>query len=113
VAAPDQTATTAITVHESVMGWHTYILNARTPQDVEYGYEELARSVHGFAGIPILGYSVAAIARHETLKRLKLNIGRNDLRITAIALEAGACVVTRNLRDFRRVPGLACEDWSV
>ncbi len=42
-----------------------------------------------------------------------MNIGGNDLKIAAVALEAGGIVVTRNLRDFRRVPGLVCEDWSV
>ena len=61
---------------------------------------------------PILDFDLPAIARFESLKSMKLNVGPMDLRIAAIALEHGFTVVTRNLRDFRRVPGLVCEDWS-
>jgi len=88
-------------------------MKAKTPLDVEFGYTELAKTIVGFTGIPILGFSVAAISRCEGLFKLKLNIGRNDLRIAAIALEAGGVVVTRKLRHFSKVPGLMIQDWSV
>jgi tRNA(fMet)-specific endonuclease VapC len=51
--------------------------------------------------------------RHATLIRSRLNVGSFDLKIAAIALEYQATVVTRNVRDFGRVPGLTIVDWSV
>jgi tRNA(fMet)-specific endonuclease VapC len=40
-------------------------------------------------------------------------IGERDLFIAAIALPRKLVVVTHNVREFRRVPGLRVEDWSV
>jgi tRNA(fMet)-specific endonuclease VapC len=58
--------------------------------------------------------SEAAIARVTQLKALRLNVRLMDLRIAAVAMENQAVVVTRNRRDFGRVPGLlSVEDWSV
>jgi tRNA(fMet)-specific endonuclease VapC len=61
----------------------------------------------------ILPYTESAIARVAQLKALRLNVRFMDLRIAAVALENQAVVVTRNRRDFGRVPGLSVEDWSV
>ncbi len=46
------------------------------------------------------------------LERRGETIGAVDLLIAAQALRLGATVVTHNLRDFARVPGLKCEDWQ-
>jgi len=40
-------------------------------------------------------------------------IGPLDTQIGAHALSLGAVLVTHNTREFRRIPGLAVEDWLV
>lgn len=52
----------------------------------------------------------AIIRRH--LESLGTPIGPYDLLIAAIALANGCTLVTHNLAEFRRVPGLAVEDWQ-
>jgi tRNA(fMet)-specific endonuclease VapC len=64
------------------------------------------------ARLPILSFTEPAILRYEKLKALKLNIGKKDLCIAAIVLENGGTLITRNLRDFQRVPSLLIENWA-
>jgi tRNA(fMet)-specific endonuclease VapC len=75
-------------------------------------YERFTKTVRMFSRLQILTFSAAAIDRYEVLRRSKLGVKGNDLRIAAIALENSAIIVTRNRVDFERVPGLAIEDWS-
>lgn len=46
-----------------------------------------------------------------TLEREGTPIGSHDLFIAAHARSRGATLLTRNLREFQRVPGLRVEDW--
>ena len=48
-----------------------------------------------------------------TLERAGLSIGPNDLLIAAHARALGLTLVTNNTREFSRVEGLSCEDWSL
>jgi tRNA(fMet)-specific endonuclease VapC len=45
------------------------------------------------------------------LRRAGTPIGTSDRLIAATALEHDAVVVTSDVRDFMRVPGLIVEDW--
>ncbi len=105
-------AITVITVEEQLNGWYTFLRKASHPEHGERAYRQLGEAVLYLARLPILPFTLPAIARFEALKKQKLNVRANDLRITAIAREVGAVVVTRNVRDFQRVPNLAVEDWT-
>ena len=107
-----EVAVTVVNVEEQMTGWQIYLRRARTDKDLAIAYARLAASVRVLSGMQILDFTESAIARYNALLAMKLNVGKMDLRIAAIALEAGATVITRNLRDFGRVPGLACENWA-
>jgi len=110
--APQELALTVITVEEQLAGWYALLRRAKAPDDVARVYQRLTDTVRFLAGLRILSFTKPAIARYEQLVVRRLNIGRMDLRIAAIALELGAVLVTRNTRDFQRVPGLILEDWT-
>ena len=106
-------AISVMTVDEQLTGWYALTRRARQPKEIAQAYANLAEAVVRLAKWRILPYTESAIARVVQLKVLRLNVGLMDLRIAAIALENGAVVVTRNRRDFSRVPSLSVEDWSV
>jgi tRNA(fMet)-specific endonuclease VapC len=64
---------------------------------------------------PVLPFDRPAAERHAQLRFLLRHepIGERDLLVASIASVAGLTVVTHNLAEFSRVPGLRIEDWSV
>jgi tRNA(fMet)-specific endonuclease VapC len=109
---PDELSVTVITVQEQLDGWHARLPRARTPKRIADLYRRLADTVRFLSRLAILDYTEAAVQRFEQLRPQCPKVGRMDLRIAATALEHGVIVVTRNLTDFRRIPGLQTEDWS-
>lgn len=68
------------------------------------------------ATLPTEPFSVTDAAQfgqlRTRLERRGETIGPFDLLIAARALRLGATVVTHNVREFSRVPGLKVEDWQ-
>lgn len=111
--AADRIAISTVTVEEQINGWSSKARAAKTPQQQESAATFQILLVNSWHDFELVAYSAVAVHRFELLWKFKLNVGRFDLRIGSIALELGATVVTRNRRDFGRIPELAIEDWSV
>ena len=72
----------------------------------------LKETLDCFSETTVLEFDEAAAAHFERLQQLRLRVGTMDLKIAAIALARDATVLSRNLKDFTRVPGLRVEDWT-
>ncbi|WP_148594300.1 type II toxin-antitoxin system VapC family toxin [Aquisphaera giovannonii] len=70
------------------------------------------RLLSDYAASEVVPFDGAAATIHETLKGQRVRIGSMDLRIASIALARGLILVTRNVRDFQRIPGLSTENWT-
>jgi tRNA(fMet)-specific endonuclease VapC len=110
---PMELAISIMTVDEQLTGWYTLTRQARRPEEIARAYAHLGEAVVRLGRWRILPYTESAIARVAHLKTLRLNVRLMHLRIAAIALENQAVIISRNRRDFGRVPGLSVEDWSV
>jgi tRNA(fMet)-specific endonuclease VapC len=58
-----------------------------------------------------LPFDDAAADRFEQLRRAGVRIGGMDLKIASIGLVHGALILSANLQDFQKVPGLRVENW--
>ena len=105
------TGTTIVCVDEKMRGWLASIGRARSDADQVRAYDKFQRSIQQLGRGFILPYDDAAALRFQELRKLKLGIGTMDAKIAAIVLVHGGKLLSRNLRDFERVPGLDVEDW--
>lgn len=102
---------TIATVDEQMRGWMARVAAARTPEALIPPYALLKRRVEAFAAWRILPWDNSAVAEFVPLKSRKIRISTMDMRIACIVLANGATLLSRNIRDFERVPNLRVENW--
>jgi tRNA(fMet)-specific endonuclease VapC len=105
-------ATTIVSFEEQVRGLMSYLSKATQPSHQIEGYRRLKSQLENYCGVPVLEYDDRAAREFERLRHLRVRIGTMDLKIAAIVVAHGATLLTRNLVDFRKVPGLKVEDWT-
>lgn len=110
---PDDVATSIVSFHEQVQGWHAYLNRAKKPAQIVEAYARLEALRRSFLRMNVLSFTAEAQARFADVRRHVPRIETMDGRIAAIALATGSTLLSRNLRHFRGVPGLVVEDWTV
>jgi tRNA(fMet)-specific endonuclease VapC len=104
-------AITVISVEEEFRGWMAKIKRLRDFYQEIPIYGQLIKLVAFLRNWEIVTFDRSAAEELEVLRRQKVRIGTHDLKIAAIALVHDALLLSANLKDFRKVPGLKVENW--
>ena len=112
--ATEEVAITLITRIEILQGRFAFVLKAENSEKLLQAQQRLRESENDLTRFTVVSIGPAAASEFDRLrtnKKLK-TIGRADLLIAALALATRATLVTRNRKDFGRVPGLVTENWA-
>jgi tRNA(fMet)-specific endonuclease VapC len=110
---PSSFAFCIISFHEQVIGAHDFISRCKRTTDAIRGYTLLLEILQGFSAAPVLPFDARAVVIFDRMKAQKIPVATIDLRIAAIAIAENLVLLTRNSKDFGKVPGLAIEDWTL
>ncbi len=108
----DTVATTIISFDEAVSGWLPLCHDGKRLAKRAWAYEQLLETFSYYRRQLVLPFTPEAAAQLGTLKKSLQHVGLCDLSIAAIALSLNGIVVTQNVVDFQRIPGLQIEDWT-
>ncbi len=103
--------TTAVTPEEQMRGWLSAIHGQPEVHRQVVYYDRLVGLFRFFARWRILPFDHLAADQFQSLRAQKVRIGTMDLKIAAIVLVHGGTLLTSNVQDFEKVPGLLVADW--
>ena len=102
---------TIITGQESFEGWFALINRERAGRDQTKAYAQFLRSIETLVKFAILPFDTDAARVFHRLKDQGVRIGTMDLKIAPICITRDMTLLSRNLVDFEKVPGLRVENW--
>jgi tRNA(fMet)-specific endonuclease VapC len=106
-------AISVVTFHEQVIGIHSAMTNPRKPNVLLTGYDRMQRLLSDCQTFGVVPFDRAAFDVFEAFRAKKVQVAPMDLRIASIAISQDLILLTRNTRDFAKVPGLKFEDWTI
>ena len=113
LASPQPVCVTIVSLEEQLRGWLDFMAKAKTLERYIQAYARLRALFEDFQTRPILDFDKIAADEYQRLIKTRIRIGTMDLRIAAITRVNSAILISRNLTDFRKVPGLIVQDWTI
>ena len=113
---PNVLAITIITAEELIRGRFNVIRESSQVSHSEkliLAYTKLWETLALIKHINIINFDHNAYRIYAELRHQKIRIGTQDLKIASIAMANNAILITRNYRDFSKVPNLALTDWTI
>jgi len=110
-AGQESFATTVVSVEEQLRGWLAYLGRFREVHKQVPAYERLVKLFLFLSPWEIIIFDTRAADMFQHLRKQRVRIGTQDLKIAAIALVHNARLLSANLRDFQQVPALQVENW--
>lgn len=111
-ASADQAfATTIVNAEEQLRGWLAEINRYRATHQQISAYDGMRNYLDFLRRFPLMAFDAPAANEFDRLRRLRVRIGSMDLKIASIALVHNVLLLSANLRDFQRAPGLRVENW--
>lgn len=101
-----------VSFHEQMRGAHNLANQPKKPKALLHGYWLFREYLEDYATAQVLPFEAGDAQEFDGLMKKNVQIGTMDLRIAATALARGLTLVTRNLKDFKKVPGLQLDDWT-
>ncbi|MGA2259539.1 MAG: type II toxin-antitoxin system VapC family toxin [Thermoguttaceae bacterium] len=100
-----------IAVEEQLRAWLAQIHRSKTVYQQVAPYDRLIRLIAVLSEWEIARWSDQAADEFSRLRKARIRIGTQDLKIAALSIVNRALLLSANLRDFEQVSNLQVEDW--
>jgi len=109
-AEPEGLGVPVVAAEEQCRGWLAEIARQRDADKQVRAYDQLAKLFDFLGDWEIVRFNTVAAAEFKRLRKQLRRMGAYDLKIAAIAVANHALLLSANLSDFERVPGLRVEN---
>jgi tRNA(fMet)-specific endonuclease VapC len=96
---------------ESLHGWLALLNRKKPGQEQLEAYAKLQRCLETLGKFSILPFDHDAADHFQRLQGERIPLGTMDLKLASICIAYDATLLSRNLVDFQKVPGLRVENW--